>query len=85
MASKVKWEYVPRGRVFDFLFRGGDAASWIGFERFMDRIDPLIVKMDICWRPRENGKSGRLRLTPAMSVGLTNTLWKMEDLYDRVT
>jgi len=37
-----------------------------------------------CWRPRENGKSGRYRPTPAMMAGVVDTLWKMEDLYDRV-
>ncbi|MCH7687429.1 MAG: hypothetical protein IH899_12235 [Planctomycetes bacterium] len=44
-----------------------------------------IAHFNYCWRPRENGKSGRYRLTPAMMAGVTNELWKMEDLYDRVT
>lgn len=39
-----------------------------------------------CWRSRVNDweGGGRLRLTPAMQAGLTDRLWKMEDLYDAV-
>ena len=40
-----------------------------------------------CWRSRgKDGKGtcGRLRLTPAMQAGLTDRLWKLEDLYDAV-
>ena len=38
-----------------------------------------------CWRPRENGNSGRYRLTPATAAGVVDRLWKMEDLNERVT
>ena len=40
-----------------------------------------------CWRSRGNdgkGSCGRLRLTPAMQAGMTDRLWKIEDLYDAV-
>lgn len=40
-----------------------------------------------CWRSRGNdGKEtcGRLRLTPAMQAGITDRLWKIEDLYEAV-
>ncbi|MDZ4687898.1 MAG: hypothetical protein SH850_22725 [Planctomycetaceae bacterium] len=43
-----------------------------------------IAYYNWCWRSRENGNSGRLRLTPAMQAGLCNELWKIEDLYDAV-
>jgi hypothetical protein len=33
---------------------------------------------------RRPGKSGQLTPTPAMMVGLTDTLWSIEDLYDAV-
>ena len=38
------------------------------------------------WRSRENDgpNAGRFRLTPAMQAGVTDRLWKMEDLYDAV-
>lgn len=44
-----------------------------------------VARYNWCWRPRENGKSGRLRPTPAMMAGVVDTLWKMEDLYDAVS
>lgn len=40
-----------------------------------------------CWRSRGNdgkGTCGRMRLTPAMQAGLTDRLWKIEDLYEAV-
>jgi hypothetical protein len=43
-----------------------------------------VAYFNYCWRPRENGKSGRYRLAPAMAAGVVNTLWKMEDLYEGV-
>jgi hypothetical protein len=43
-----------------------------------------VAHYNFCWRLRENGKSGRYRPTPAMMAGVVDTLWKMEDLYDRV-
>ncbi len=43
-----------------------------------------IAHYDFCWRPRENGNSGRKRLTPAMQAGIIDRLWKIEDLYDAV-
>ena len=41
-------------------------------------------ELQICWRLREKGKSGRLQPTPAMQAGLTDTLWSFENLYDNV-
>ena len=45
-----------------------------------------IAYYNWCWRSRENDgpKAGRFRLTPAMQAGLTDRLWKIEDLYDAV-
>jgi len=39
-----------------------------------------------CWRSRTNDETGggRFRLTPAMQAGLTDRLWKIEDLFDAV-
>jgi hypothetical protein len=39
---------------------------------------------NFCWRPRQNGNSGKLRSTPAMMAGVTGSLWSFDDLYDRV-
>lgn len=39
-----------------------------------------------CWRSRTNDETGggRFRLTPAMQAGLTDRLWKLDDLFDAV-
>lgn len=42
-----------------------------------------LAYYDFCWRPRENEGGGK-RLTPAMAAGVTDRLWKFEDLYDTV-
>jgi IS1 family transposase len=41
-----------------------------------------IANYNFCWRPRENGKSGRKRPTPAMMAKVTDRLWKFEDLFE---
>lgn len=50
-------------------------------------INLYIAYYNWCWRSRgKDGKGtcGKLRLTPAMQAGLTDRLWKLEDLYDAV-
>jgi hypothetical protein len=37
-----------------------------------------------CWRTREPGKSGKLRPTAAMMAGLTDHIWKFDELFDAV-
>lgn len=43
-----------------------------------------IANYNYCWRPRENGKSGKLRPTPAMMAGVCGSLWSFDDLYENV-
>jgi len=43
-----------------------------------------IANYNYCWRPRENGNSGKLRPTPAMMAGVTGSLWSFDDLYEHV-
>jgi len=60
----------------------------LGFSKKLDNLKAAVALQmayyNYCWRPREKGKSGRLRLTPAMEAGLVGSLWKMDDLYDEV-
>lgn len=60
----------------------------LGFSKKLDNLRAAVALhvayYNYCWRPREKD-SGRLRLTPAMSMGLVDTLWKLEDLHDAVT
>jgi hypothetical protein len=46
-----------------------------------------FANYNFCWRPRhtdQSGKCGRLRPTPAMAAGVTNRLWKFDDLFSEV-
>lgn len=43
-----------------------------------------IANYNFCWQARENGKSGKRRLPPAMQAGIVDTLWSFEDLYNAV-
>lgn len=49
-------------------------------------VSMYVAYYNWCWRSRVNDdqKGGRLRLTPAMQAGLTDRLWKIEDLYEAV-
>jgi len=50
-------------------------------------VSMYVAYYNWCWRSRGNdGKEtcGRLRLTPAMQAGITDRLWKIEDLYEAV-
>ena len=47
-------------------------------------VNIYIAYYNCCWMPREHGKSGRLRPTPAMMAGIVGTLWKFDNLYDEV-
>lgn len=58
------------------------------FSRKLDNLRAAIAihvaHFNFCWRPREKGKSGRLRLTPVMASGVIDELWTMADLFDAV-
>jgi IS1 family transposase len=60
----------------------------LGFSKKLDNLTAAvalhIAHYNFCWRLREPGSSGMLRPTPAMSAGLVDTLWSLEDLYDAV-
>jgi hypothetical protein len=49
---------------------------------------PFPAYHNFCWRPRfaDNiGKRGRRRVPPAIAAGVTDRLWTLEDLYERVS
>lgn len=60
----------------------------LGFSKKLENLQAAvalhIAYYNFCWRLRENGKSGKLRPSPAMQAGLTQTLWSMDDLYEQV-
>jgi IS1 family transposase len=62
-----------------------------GFSKKLDNLAAAVslfmAYYNFCWRPRHpdhSGRRGRLRPTPAMAAGVTDTLWSLETLYDRV-
>ena len=61
----------------------------LGFFKKLDNLCAAvslhIAHYNCCWRLKEPGKSGRLRVPPAMECGLVDRLWKLEDLYEAVT
>lgn len=60
----------------------------LGFSKKLANLEAAvalhIAYYNFCWRPRMPGKSGQLRLTPAMAAGVTDRLWWMEDLFETV-
>ena len=61
----------------------------LGFSKKLDNLHAAvslhIAHYNFCWRLSEPGKSGKLRMPPAMECGLVDRLWTLEDLYDAVT
>lgn len=61
----------------------------LGFSKKLENLEAAIAMFvafyNYCWRPREKGKSGRLKVTPAMAAGLVGELWSVEDLFNAVT
>jgi hypothetical protein len=60
----------------------------LGFSKKLDNLKAAVALhvayYNFCLRIRLPGKSGKLRPTPAMVAGLTDTLWSLEDLFDAV-
>lgn len=61
----------------------------LGFSKKLANLEAAVALhlayYNFCWRPRMPGKSGQLRVTPAMAAGVTSQLWWMEDLFQAVT
>ncbi len=48
----------------------------------------FLAYYNYCWRPRfadNSGQRGRRRVPPAMAAGVTDRLWRLEDLHERVS
>jgi len=43
-----------------------------------------IANYHFYWRPRKNGKRGKLRPTPAIMTGVFRSLWSFDDLHENV-
>jgi IS1 family transposase len=63
----------------------------LGFSKKLENLaaacSMYVAYYNYCWRTRESdrsGKAGRLRPTAAMMAGVTDELWSIGDLYERV-
>ena len=60
----------------------------LGFSKKLDNLAAAVAlhvaHYNFCWRLGENGASGKLRPTPAMTADIIDTLWNIDDLYDAV-
>lgn len=57
----------------------------LGFSKKLENLEAAIAAFiafyNYCWRPRMPGKSGRLRVTPAMATGLADHRWSFAELF----
>jgi IS1 family transposase len=57
----------------------------LGFSKKLENLAAAcalyVAYYNFCWRPRKPGNSGRYRATPAMAAGITDKLWKIDDLF----
>ena len=60
----------------------------MGFSKKIDNLEAAVqlhlAYYNFCWQLREKGRSGKLRDTPAMMAGLTDHVWKIEELVGSV-
>ncbi|MCH8830269.1 MAG: hypothetical protein IID45_11895 [Planctomycetes bacterium] len=60
----------------------------LGFSKKLENLEAAVqlflAYYNFCWRPRENGNSGRLRPSPAVMAGITDHVWSIDDLFDNV-
>ena len=60
----------------------------LGFSKKLENLEAAVslflAYYNFCWRPRENGKSGRLRPSPAVMAGVADHVWSIDELFDNV-
>jgi IS1 family transposase len=53
-------------------------------ENLVAAVAIYVAYYNFCWRPREKGKRGRQKATPAMMAGMTSRPWDISELYEKV-
>jgi IS1 family transposase len=84
--------HVERNNLTTRTFMKRFARLSLGFSKKRENLAAAaalhFANYNFCWRPRhtdDSGKAGRLRPTPAMAAGVTNRLWKFDDLFNEVS
>jgi IS1 family transposase len=84
--------HVERNNLTTRTFMKRFARLSLGFSKKRENLAAAaalhFANYNFCWRPRhtdQSGKAGRLRPTPAMAAGVTNRLWKFDDLFSEVS
>ncbi|MCI0331808.1 MAG: hypothetical protein L0228_01115 [Planctomycetes bacterium] len=83
--------HVERNNLTTRTFMRRFARLSLGFSKKLENLAAAtalhFANYNFCWRPRhsdDSGKSGQLRVTPAMAAGVTSRLWKFDDLFSEV-
>jgi len=83
--------HVERNNLTTRTFMKRFARLSLGFSKKLENLAAAtalhFANYNFCWRPRYqdwSGKAGQLRPTPAMMAGVTNRLWKFDDLFEEV-
>jgi IS1 family transposase len=83
--------HIERNNLTTRTFMKRFARLSLGFSKKLENLAAAALHFanyNFCWRPRHtdySGMSGRLRPTPAMAAGVTNRLWKFDDLFSEVS
>ncbi len=60
----------------------------LGFSKKIENLEAAVqlhlCYYNFCWRPREKGRSGKLRDAPAMMAGITDHVWTIDELYENI-
>jgi IS1 family transposase len=91
-ARTICTSHVERNNLTTRTFMKRFARLSLGFSKKRENLAAAaalhFANYNFCWRPRntdQSGKAGRLRPTPAMMAGVTNRLWKFDDLFSEVS
>jgi IS1 family transposase len=83
--------HIERNNLTTRTFMKRFARLSLGFSKKRENLAAAaalhFANYNFCWRPRhtdQSGQAGRLRPTPAMMAGVTNRLWKFDDLFSEV-
>jgi IS1 transposase len=91
-ARTICTSHVERNNLTTRTFMKRFARLSLGFSKKCEILAAAaalhFANYNFCWRPRYqdwSGKAGQLRPTPAMMAGVTNRLWKFDDLFSEVS
>ena len=86
--STVCTSHVERANLTIRTFMRRFTRLAMGFSKKLENLESAVQLFlcyyNFCWQPREKGTRGRLRNTPAMMAGLSDHVWKVEEMVENV-